>query len=268
MTLLREVTEHPLDPGYEEAARRAEHGHVRAQSAWSQVALVVLALGLGVGLATAALTLRSPTSVRNTARDLLIDQISERREEQDALTARNAELSEEINVLASEQLAAADPTLAATIVDLSVLSGAAAVSGPAYAVTLSDSAAATADPLGHADELVQASDLQVVVNALWAGGAEAVAVNGTRVGPLGAIRGAGAAILVDLVPVTSPYQVVAIGPVRDISASLARSIASTHLAVLRDRYHIGVSTAELEETWMPGARTTHLNFAEPIEEDS
>ena len=55
-------------------------------------------------------------------------------------------------------------------------------------------------------------DLQSVVNGLWAGGAEAVAVNGQRLTALTTIRAAGSAILVDFRPVTSPYEVSAIGP--------------------------------------------------------
>ena len=58
---------------------------------------------------------------------------------------------------------------------------------------------------------VQDGDLQLVVNALWAAGAEAVSINGQRLGPTTAIRFAGEAVLVDFRPVTSPYEISAIG---------------------------------------------------------
>ena len=47
-----------------------------------------------------------------------------------------------------------------------------------------------------------ARDLQIVVNGLWASGAEAVSVNGQRLTSKAAIRFAGQAILVNYRPLT------------------------------------------------------------------
>jgi uncharacterized protein YlxW (UPF0749 family) len=66
-------------------------------------------------------------------------------------------------------------------------------------------------------------DLQQVVNGLWQAGAEAVAVNGQRVGPLTAIRSAEQVVLVNYNPVTSPYVVSAIGDPRTLPAAFLRS---------------------------------------------
>ena len=46
-------------------------------------------------------------------------------------------------------------------------------------------------------------DLQVIVNGLWAAGAEAIAVNGQRLTACSAIRSAGEAILVDFRPLSA-----------------------------------------------------------------
>ena len=48
-------------------------------------------------------------------------------------------------------------------------------------------------------------DLQLVVNSLWASGAEAISVGGVRIGPNVTIRQAGGGILVDNQPISSPY---------------------------------------------------------------
>src|SRR5699024_11863661 len=53
-------------------------------------------------------------------------------------------------------------------------------------------------------------DLQIAVNGLWAAGAEAVAVNGQRVGPTTAIRTAGSAVLVDFRPLSPPYRITVV----------------------------------------------------------
>ena len=80
---------------------------------------------------------------------------------------------------------------------------------------------------------VQDVDLQVVVNGLWAAGAEAIAVNGQRLTAMTAIRSAGDAVLVDLVALSSPYTVEAVGDAVDMQTELARASAGQHLATLR-----------------------------------
>ena len=80
--------------------------------------------------------------------------------------------------------------------------GLVAVTGPGVVVELTDG-----PPTDHAGGVdlarVLDRDLQVVVNGLFASGAEAVSVNGERITALSAIRGAGGAVLVELsTPVT------------------------------------------------------------------
>jgi len=55
------------------------------------------------------------------------------------------------------------------------------------------------------------TDLQILVNGLWQAGAEAIAINGNRLGPLSAIRTAGSAITVNYRSLSPPYTVQAIG---------------------------------------------------------
>jgi uncharacterized protein YlxW (UPF0749 family) len=50
-----------------------------------------------------------------------------------------------------------------------------------------------------------------VVNALWAAGAEAIAINGQRLVSTSATRNAGGAVLVNYHVLTSPYRIEAIG---------------------------------------------------------
>lgn len=263
MTLLREVYEHPLDPSYEEAARRRAAGTAHRQSALTQVLVAVLALLTGIGLAQSVKALRQPSAVSDQARELLIEQITERRELQVTLQVRNAELKTENDELAAQVLANSDPALASELDRLAMGAAMTSVAGDAYVVTLSDSARAVEDPGNYPEQMVQAFDLQIVVNALWAGGAEAIAINGNRLGATESVRAAGLVVLVDLEPVTSPYEVVAIGPIDEMREFLARSNASTQLAVLRDQYNIGVATSTRSDAWMSGVATTQLRYAEP-----
>ena len=61
----------------------------------------------------------------------------------------------------------------------------------------------------------------MVVNALWAAGADAISVNGQRIGPDTFVRTAGSVILVNVTPVSSALRVSAIG---DSNACLSRLV--------------------------------------------
>ena len=59
------------------------------------------------------------------------------------------------------------------------------------------------------------TDLQLVVNALWSAGAEAVAINDSRLVATTPIRSAGGTIIVNFRPLSPPYRVSAIGADRE-----------------------------------------------------
>lgn len=54
-------------------------------------------------------------------------------------------------------------------------------------------------------------DLRMLVNALWYAGAEAVAVNGKRIGTLSSVRTAAGVMKINYEPVGPPYEIVALG---------------------------------------------------------
>ncbi|MDQ3108119.1 MAG: DUF881 domain-containing protein [Actinomycetota bacterium] len=89
--------------------------------------------------------------------------------------------------------------------------GTVALRGPGLEVTLapSDRAAPSAEEAGAYQ--IHDTDLQLVVNALWAAGAEAVSVNESRLVATTPIRAAGGTIIVNFRPLSPPYVVSAIG---------------------------------------------------------
>lgn len=253
MTLLNELQRRPLDPGYAEAAaRRARQPAARRHRPLSVGVALVMAAVLGLGVAAAALTLRQPTSGDRQARRLLEDQVRERKEAVERLEAANAETSAQIAALQESALSSEDPALLEATRRWSIAACTAPVTGPGLRVVLSDAPVAAEDP-NDLDARVQDVDLQVLVNGLWAAGAEAIAVNAQRVGPTTAIRSAGSAVLVDLVPLVGPYTVEAIGDAGDLQANLARSSAGQHVAMLHATYGIAVEmTSAAELTLGPG----------------
>ena len=108
---------------------------------------------------------------------------------------------------------------------------------------------------------MQDVDLQVVVNGLWAAGAEAIAVNGHRLTAMTAIRSAGDAVLVDLVSLSSPYKVDAIGDPVAMQPALARTSAGQHMSTLRTTYGIGVQMSSQSHLELPGTGPVTLHDA-------
>jgi uncharacterized protein YlxW (UPF0749 family) len=266
MSLLRELLENPLDAGYRDMAARAQETQPH-QPWWRRATVLVLCIVMGMGGVWAAKALRAPQSGFLPARTLLVEQIRERAAEGDALRTSNAESAAEIERLRDAELSGAGSELLTQVRVLGVASGHVAVTGPGIVVTLEDSAAAQRGVAGTEDERVTDVDLQVLVNSLWASGAEAIAVNGQRLGPTSAVRTAGQAILVNLEAVVSPYAVEAVGDPEQLQTRLARTPASTHLGVLRGTYAIGVSIRTADDLELPGLAQLTPEYAEPIPGD-
>ena len=262
MTLLTELQRRPLDPGYAEAAARRSAAGVRprARAGVAWVGVVVVAAVLGVGVAAGAVALRQPTADDRQARQLLESQVRERKDQVQQLTASNAQLAAQVSQLQQAALSAQNPALRATTQGWSIAAGVAPVTGPGLRVVLADAQAAAADP-ENLDLRVQDVDLQVLVNALWAAGAEAISINGQRIAGTTAIRSAGSAVLVDLVPLVGPYTVDAIGNAADLQTRLALSSAGQHIATLKATYGIGVSISSQRTLSMPGSGGTSLRSA-------
>jgi uncharacterized protein YlxW (UPF0749 family) len=264
MTLLREVTERPLDPGYAlMAQRRAQAGKTTAhRGPTSMVGLLLVAVLLGAATTVAVLDLRAPQPSVADGRTVLMDRIQERSAEVEALSERSAELSSEVDGLQRDGL------LPSALLEINELdrwvNGAVPVRGPGMVVRLTDGAGGGLVEPGDApaESRVRDADVQFVVNQLWAAGAEAVAVNDQRLTSLSAIRNAGDAILVDLQPLNGPtYTIEAVGDPEDMQVEFARSAGLGFLQLLSAEYGIENEVAASEGMHLPGAGPPTLRYA-------
>ena len=96
---------------------------------------------------------------------------------------------------------------------------------------------------------VQDIDLQLVVNALWSAGAEAVAVNGQRLVATSPIRAAGETITVNFRPLVPPYTVSAIGADRK---AFERSEAARRFKRWVSDYGLGFKVGQRSRVEVPG----------------
>jgi uncharacterized protein YlxW (UPF0749 family) len=129
---------------------------------------------------------------------------------------------DELGAGASSDGPATDPDLARRE---AVASGSTPVTGPGLTVTLDDAPASSQSIPGvHADDLVvHQQDLQHVINALWAGGAEAMTLQGERVTSTSAFRCSGNILLLHGKVFSPPYVVQAVGDPDRLKAALDAS---------------------------------------------
>lgn len=207
MPLLDFITTHSMDEDYAHVAARPTREKAPQQTRPGLAALVAMGL-FGLLVATAAVQTARNAGEESGGRDSLVTQVKARTAQVDARRARVTSLREEI---ASLQMLYLETTsqgrlLSARLDRLGVATGALPVTGPGVKVVVDDAPGA----VGPVEQVLD-EDLQKLVNALWASGAEAISINGQRLSNLSAIRSAGQAITVNFVSLRRPYTVLAIG---------------------------------------------------------
>ena len=260
--LLAQIWDEALDPGYAAAAARRGVEPDRPVRRW---------LGTGVALALVGVLLAAAVVQTNAAKPAalaqridLVARIQAQTTQYDVVTKNLSSLQAQVDRLKS---AALDATGAGQGLDgrlraLALASAGVAVTGPGLRLTLDDALTpgpgAAGDPaLGR----VLDRDLQMVVNGLWAAGAEAVSVNGQRLSELSAIRSAGGAILVDYRPLARPYVVLAIGDPRTIQASFTAGAAGRGLRTLQQTYGVQYLVEGVGQLSLPAAPAFALRYA-------
>ena len=134
--------------------------------------------------------------------------------------------------------------------NLQISSGLSSVKGEGIEITIND--AAKTDSLESTDidlARVYDSDLQLLVNALWASGAESIAINKTRLTSTSAIRSAGDAILVNYRPLLPPFVISAIGD-KDLKNRLIKHPDYLDLEFVVKTYGLGFSVSDNKDITM------------------
>ncbi|MGL5867280.1 MAG: DUF881 domain-containing protein [Dermatophilaceae bacterium] len=161
---------------------------------------------------------RLPDLIREQTRsnEQRSEQVGDLQSQVDDATSRLAPGDEETLQL---QRAAADLTAAA---------GRTTVVGPALSVSLDDATLVNGEVPPGADPddyVIHQQDVQAVVNALWAGGAEAMMLQDQRVVSTSAVRCVGNTLILQGRVYSPPYVVTAIGDIDRMRRSLDRDSA-------------------------------------------
>jgi uncharacterized protein YlxW (UPF0749 family) len=268
-SLLRSLLSEHLDPGYAAAAAKRAEGEPprRRWATWGWQAAAALVIAVVFTAASAQARSVAP-GVKQT-QQMLIASVRAAENGTDALAAQRANLTSDVDNLRSSQLQddAAGQQLLRGLDQLGGAAGATALTGPGLTVTLTDPGASrnlsdvSKERIPGSRQVVLDRDLQLVVNSLWASGAEAIAVGGVRIGPNVTIRQAGGAILVDNQPISSPYAVVAIGPPNAMQDSFEASPGLVRMRLLEATYGAGVTASAGEALKVPAGNTRDVKYA-------
>lgn len=138
---------------------------------------------------------------------------------------------------------------------LAARSGFTPFTGPAVRVSLDDAPLPESGDLPHGvrpdDLVVHQGDVQAIVNALWAGGAQAMQIMDQRVISTSAVRCVGNTLILQGVVYSPPFRITAAGNLERLRAALE---ASREIAVYRKyvrAYGLGYTVRTVERATLP-----------------
>jgi uncharacterized protein YlxW (UPF0749 family) len=225
---------------------------VFARPAPRRLAVAAVFALAGLLFATSAQTSRG-TDLRSEDADLG-SLVAQRSRENEQRSAQVSALRGEVEALSR----AAGPGSAAVddpLLDpgLGTASGALAVTGPGVSVTLDDAPTGEPRPAGAApdDLVVHQQDVEAVVNALWAGGAEAMMIMDQRIVSTSAVRCVGNVLVLQGRTYSPPYRISAVGDVDALRAGLAASAAISIYRQYVSAYGLGYEVSDSDDLHLP-----------------
>jgi uncharacterized protein YlxW (UPF0749 family) len=274
-SLLRALLSEHLDPGYPAAAEKRSRaatphsGRARVFGwLWQALAAMLVATVFAAAVAQA----RSVAPGVHSAQQLLVRSVRSTEDAAAKLAQRRSALSTRVDGV--QRLALADDAegqrLLTRLDALSLAAASTAIIGPGLTVIVTDPGASpnlsdvSKQRVSGSRQIILDRDLQLVVNSLWASGAEAISVGGVRVGPNVTIRQAGGAILVDNNPTSSPYKILAVGPPHSMRDVFDSSPGLQRLRLLEVSYSVGVTVNVSDGLSLPAGSIRDVKFAKQI----
>ncbi len=220
----------------------------------------------GLLAATSAINAQG-TDLRGGRNTSLIEIVSTERAKVEAQKRQEAALQAQVDALAKGLSGGQVDVLQRRIDTLGLPAGLRSLTGPGIVVTLNDAPRDQEVPAGTDPDLlvVHQQDIQAVTNALWAGGAEGISLQGNRIISTTGIKCVGNTVVLQGVPYAPPYRIVALGP----TASMYRALQSSpEVRNYRDYvpppYNLGWSVRSSPQLRIPGFRAPiALAYAEP-----
>jgi uncharacterized protein YlxW (UPF0749 family) len=193
-------------------------------------------------LAMTSLINANGTDLRGGRHTDLIGLVGEQRGDVQDLRRTVRGLQAQVDTL-SQQVPGGQPSrLAGELASIGDAAGLDPLAGPGVVVVLNDAPRDQPGTDGIDPNLlvVHQQDIQGVVNALWAGGAEGVALQGQRIISTTGIKCVGNTVVLQGVPYSPPYRIKAVGDSADLYAAVTSAPAvQTYLQYTQPPYNLG-----------------------------
>ena len=227
---------------------RTAHTAGRTARGRTRIGVALVMVLCGVLFATTA-RLSGGGSIRDESSDV-VGVLQERGRDIERLTEENAAMRAEVEGLRGAEAGAPTAEGAEHVADAVGLSE---VSGPALRITLTDAPSSALSIPGTEpnDLVVHQQDLEAYINALWAGGAEAMMLQDQRVINGSAFRCAGNTLLLEGRVYSPPFVITVIGDVEEMTAALDASPNVQVYRELVDHVGLGEKVETLDETTLP-----------------
>ena len=218
------------------------------------VLVPLTALAAGLLFATSASTAQG-TDLRADRRLQLTELIARETAGVERLERGAAELRREVQEQ-SDAAAASDGRVAAeqAAVELEVAAGLVPLTGPGVTVELDDAPRRPGRPelSDDPDDLVvHQQDVQAVVNALWAGGAEGMTLMGQRIVSTSAVRCVGNTVILHGQVYSPPFVVTAVGEPTALRAALQDDPGVAYFRTFVERFGLGYAVRTEREVTLP-----------------
>ncbi|QBR91243.1 DUF881 domain-containing protein [Nocardioides euryhalodurans] len=252
--LLSLVTQQALEEDYRQVAERKGSSGIPPDPPKVRAIAVAVIAAFGILVSVAAVQNSRNEAVEDAGRATLIARIGEERallrSQQDRvadLTRENQQLADDVDArTASRQQAETQLTR------LQASAGFAPVTGEGVRIVVDG------NPNGDERQQVTDADLAILVDGLFAAGAEAIAINDQRLNNLGSIRNTGPAVHVNTRPLSPPYTVRAIGDTQTLQAELLNTTHGAEFFSLADQLGFVYSMQNVEQLTLPAARQRPL----------
>lgn len=222
LRLIDDLTNRPMDPMFSDS--RLDKRPKSAFRVWS-TRVIVFIICIAVGFSGSIIVQILHTDPRKEIRSSLAKELTQQTKH---LNTLNSEVSSLRVKVENQSKKLANTTKDDTLTYDEMATGTIPVTGPGIMLTIANPLAANSDTTSGSlpresssnIRVVTDGDLQVFIQILWQAGAEAISINGYRLGVQTSVRTAGQTILVGVNQVQSPYKIQAIGDASALASAV------------------------------------------------
>ena len=201
--------------------------------------------------------------VTGSQEETAVPSLIQTEQENQQLSAENEKIQLELVKYAQGQSAS---TLAnEQLLEAKMNAGLIALTGPGLRITLDDSKRVVIGEEDPNSYFIHEQYIREILNALWNGGAEAIAVNGQRVTTHTEVFCGGSFIQINGTRQMPPYLIETIGDSRNLTAALNFYVWD-RLGELQEQYGITRKLDVLDKVMIPAGKLREYRYAEPVKE--